>query len=174
MPENKKSKSDLILEEVKARKSKKEKIVDVNEETVQFTVVTLKGSSFAFYGRDIKEILPYEKPTLIPGSSQYIPGVVNVRGDIESVVDLSKFLGFPDLEPGAKTKILIAESEGIRSGILVDSVDDVADMPVSRIKPAISTLDKSIEDFVSGDLELKKGTAVIIDLAQVFKRLSDE
>ena len=109
-----KNKSDLLLEELKKRKGG-EKIVDVEEEQVKIVVFSLLNDRYAFYGNEIKEILPLTKIFYVPGSPDYILGIINVRGDIESVININKFLGLPDFKNSQKNRIAMAEKDGIRS-----------------------------------------------------------
>lgn len=169
----KKSRSDLILEEAKRLREEK-KIVDVDEETVKLVFIKLTGKMYAFYGADIKEILTFEKIAFVPGTSAYILGVINVRGEIESVIDLGKILGMGEKASHKKGRIALAEKEGIRTGILVDSVEDMIDAPVSLLKPPLSSLGKNIAPFVSGGIEHKGIEAAILDMGKILARLTDE
>ncbi|MGR3219893.1 MAG: chemotaxis protein CheW [Candidatus Anammoxibacter sp.] len=165
-----KSKSDLILDEVKRRKSKG-KIVDVEEEKVKLVIFTLIDDFYAFYGDGVKEILIAGKITYVPGSSDFIHGIINVRGDIESVLNIHKLIGLSDGEITSNSRIAIAEKDEIRSGILVDSVNDVVDLPKSSIKPPISTLSDSVKEFVIGETTYNKQNITILDIGKMFEKI---
>ena len=145
-----KNKSDLILEEIMRRKEK-ERIVDVEEKTVKVVIFSLHGDFYAFYGEYIKEILPLMTIYYVPGSPEFIPGVINVRGEIESVININSFLDLPDSTNPPSGRIALAVTDGIRSGILVDSIEEVLDLPASSVKPPLDTLSKSIKEFVAGE-----------------------
>ena len=164
-----KNKSDLLLEELKKRKGG-EKIVDVEEEQVKIVVFSLLNDNYAFYGNDIKEILPLTKIFYVPGSPDYILGIINVRGDIESVININKFLGLPDFKNSQKNRIAMAEKDGIRSGILVESIEDVLDVPVSSIKPPLSMLDKTIKEFIGGEMIYKSKNVTLLDVGRIFAK----
>ncbi len=164
-------KSDSILEEVKKRRGGV-KVVDVDEEKVKLVIFSLQKDYYAFYGSDIKEILPPVKITYIPGSPDFIIGVINLRGDIESVINIHKFMGLPAGKPADSNRITIAEKDGIRSGILVDSVEDVIDIPISSIKPPISTLNDSIKEFVAGETTCNNMNVTLLDVGKIFKKVT--
>lgn len=166
-----KKKSDRILAEVKKRKGK-EKIVDVEEEKVKLVVFSLLDDYYAFDGLDVKEILPVGKITYVPGSPNYIIGIINVRGDIESVLNIHKFLELPDGKTDKNSRIAIAVKGDTRSGILVDSVADVVDVLKSSIKPPISTLSKSMRDFVKGETTYNDKSTTILDVGKIFERIT--
>lgn len=171
MPEKiDRKKSDRILSEVKKRKDQKE-IVDVEEEKVKLVVFSLLDDYYAFPGEDVKEILPVGKITYVPGSPDFILGIINVRGDIESVLDIHKLMGLPHRETDEIGRIAIAETEGLRSGILVDSVLDVIDVPKSSIQPPLSTLSKSLKEFVAGETTYKNKNTILINVGKIFKKM---
>jgi len=166
-----KSKHEGILAEARKRREEA-RIVEVEEEKIKLVIFSLSGESYAFAGKDIREILRFEKITYVPGSPQTILGIINVRGDIESVLNVHKLLGLPDSHPTTNSRIVIATSEGIRSGILVDSVEDVTDVPASSIQPPIATFDKSIKEFVVGVTDYHGGSVTVLGVGKVLGKLS--
>ncbi|MBF0564802.1 MAG: purine-binding chemotaxis protein CheW [Nitrospirae bacterium] len=165
------SKSDLLLKEIKSRQERT-RIVDVDEEQVKMVFFTVGGTLFAFYGSDVKEILPVEKIYYVPGCPAVILGVINVRGDVESVIGLHGLLGLPEKAQTKNSRIALAQKNGIRSGILLDSVEDVDDIPVRSIAPPISTLDKNTKEFVAGETTYKNRNVTILDVGKLFSRIS--
>lgn len=149
----------------------KEGIVDIDEDKVKLVIFTLSGDYYALYGNDVKEILQSVTVFFVPGSPDYIEGIINLRGDIESVISISGFLGVRKQERTSKSRIAVAEKNGIRSGIIMDSVVDVLDMPLSSIKPPLSSMEKAQKDLVSGEAVYNSKVVAIIDLGGIFARL---
>lgn len=168
---DRKNKSDLILEEIMRRKEK-ERIVEVEEKKVKVVIFSLHRDFYAFYGEYIKEILPLMTIYYVPGSPDFIPGVINVRGEIESVIKINRFLGLPDSANSPSSRIVLAVTDGIRSGILVDSVEEVFDIPASSIKPPLDTLSKSIKECVAGEFTQKDKLVTILDIGQIFGKIT--
>ncbi len=166
-----KSKTDQILTQV--RKLKESSVVgEMTEEKVELVIFTLGDNYYAFYGHNVKEIMPYEKITYVPGCPSSIIGIINVRGDIESVLSLHKIIGIPESRISRKTRIIIAADREIRSGILTDSVEDVLSLSVSGIKKPISTLDKSVKEFALGGETLYNNKYVtLLDLGKIFAKV---
>lgn len=165
-----KNKIELIREELWKRKSG-EKIVEVEEERIKIVIFSLMDDYYAFYGSDIKEILPaLTKIFYVPGSPDYIMGIINVRGDIESVININKFLGLSDFKNTPKNRIAIAEKNGLRSGIFVDSIEDVLDVPISSIMPPLSTLNRTIKEFVAGETIYKNQNVTVLDIGRIFAK----
>jgi len=107
------SKNERILAEVEKRKRQAQSAEAVEEKT-EMVIFTLGDDVYAFYGHHVKEILPYEKITLVPGCPDSIIGIINVRGDIESVINLHKLIGIPESRISRKTRIIIAAEQEIK------------------------------------------------------------
>lgn len=165
-------KTDRILEELKIRNYRKGNLA-VEEDRVKLVIFTLESGCYAFFGADVKEILPYEKIHYVPGCPDAILGIINVRGDIKSVLDINKIFGFSESETTNRSRIIIAVKEDISSGILVDSVDHVIDVPKSHIKSPISTLDKSILGFISGITEYDSKTIAVLNVGKIFEEITN-
>lgn len=162
-------KSDRILAELRLLDQGKQ-IVDVEEAQVKVVVFSLSGSYYAFNGEDIREILPPTEISWIPGVPEFLSGLINVRGDVESVIDLRYFLNI--VEPSPKKKlIVIAVKNGIRSGILIDDIIDVIDLPITAVKAPLATLDTGIRDFVSGVFDYKSINVTLLDVNNIFEKI---
>lgn len=161
-PSTQRLKSDDLLDEVKRSIHEKD-VVDVEEERVKIVVFSSGGNRYAFYGSDIREILPAREIFWVPSLPDCLPGLINVRGDIESVIDIRHFLGGTQTD-AAKCLIAIAERGDFRSGILIDAVEDVLDLPVSSIKPPLSSLGGAARELAAGEIELEQETATLLNI----------
>ena len=166
-----KFKSDLVLEEAKRRREK-QRVVNVEEEKVKVVIFTLAGGRYAFYGCEVEEIFSRATIFYVPGAPDFIHGLINIRGDIESVINPNVFLGLPDSGKAQNSRILIASGEGIRSGVQVDSVEDVLDIPASSIKPPLSTLNASVREFVAGEFIHGDETVILLSAGKIFKKIT--
>ncbi len=166
-----KNKSDLIIEEIMRRKENGS-IVDVEEKKVKVVIFSLCDDSYAFYGEYIKEILPLMTIYYVPGAAEFIPGVINVRGEIESVININRFLGIQETVEAGSGRIALAVTNGLRSGILVDSIEEVLDIPVGSIKPPIDTLSKSVREFVAGEFIHQDKLVTILDIGKIFGKIA--
>ena len=163
-------KSELILEELKRRQRTRE-VVDVEEERVKVIIFSCGGGRYAFYGGDVREFLPNCEISWVPGLPAYLPGLINVRGDIESVVDIGHFLGEQTADPFTGL-IAMAVRADFRSGVMIDSIKDVVDIPLSSIGPPLSTLEGAARDLVTGTIEQGGETISLIDLGKVAAMIS--
>ena len=80
------TKTSKIINEIKKRKDQTH--INIDEELVELVFFKLLDHFYAIFGTDAKEILPLLRINQIPGAPANILGVINVRGDIESVLDI--------------------------------------------------------------------------------------
>lgn len=163
-------KSELILNELKRRQHTKE-VVDVEEERVKVVIFICGESRYAFYGADIREILPTCDISWVPGLPDYLPGLINVRGDIESVIDIRYFLG-EEKAGHCKRLVAMAVRGDFHSGVIIDSIENVADIPLSTIRPPLATLNGAARDLVIGEIEYAGTMVTLLDIGKLAAKIS--
>ena len=104
---------------------------------------------------NIKEIIEYGSLTEVPMMPSFIRGVINLRGSVVPVVDLSARFGRNSTEVSRRTCIVIIEvdaGEGVKHdiGVTVDSVSEVLEIPPGEIEPPPAFGAKVRSDFISG------------------------
>jgi len=116
----------------------------------------------------IRIIHPFKELTFIPGTPDFIRGVINLRGEIISVVDLKVFFDLPDQGFTNLSQVIILASEEMEFGILADSVLGVAEISKNDIQPSLPTLTGIREDYLKG----VTGNGIVV--LDVEKLLTDE
>jgi purine-binding chemotaxis protein CheW len=164
-PVNEQLKSERILDELKALKRTKE-IIDVEEERVKVVIFKCGVKLYAFYGKDVREILPSSEISWVPSLPAYLPGLINVRGDIESVVDIRHFLG-EEMADHGKHLIVMAVRGDFHAGVMIDSIEDVIDILLSTIHPPLATLSGAVRDLVAGEIEYGGDTVSLLDIGKL-------
>lgn len=159
------TKSEAILQELKKRHRQKE-VVDVEEAKVKVLIFHCGEGLYAFYGLDIREILTGVEVCWVPGLPEYLPGLINVRGDVESVVEISHFLGEKRRTDQGEL-IAIAVKGAFHTGIRIDSVQDVVDVPKSAIQATLTTLNGRAREIVVGQISHRGATIPLLDLAKL-------
>ena len=162
--------SDIILAEIKKQQHSKQ-VVDVEEQKVKIVVFISSGKRYAFYGADIREILTSCDISWVPGLPEYLPGLINVRGDIESVIDIRHFLGREKADP-RKSLIAMAVRGDFHSGVMIESIDDVVDIPVNTIKPPLVTLSGDARELVAGEIEHGNEIITLLDIVKLAEKIS--
>lgn len=166
--EGQEQKSERILGMI-GKMRQDEAVVDVNVKLEKLVLFSLAGELFAFAGQYVKEILIPQEIFFVPGSPEFLLGVMSVRGDIESVASLHTILGISPSLSSPRNRILIAEAGEVRSGILVEKVEDVLDVPVDAIKAPLLTINGPVANYLSGETEYRGRSVIVLDLPKMFK-----
>ncbi len=160
--------SEKILKD-RARELAKETSAGSNHETtiavVEFQIV---HETYALELNRIRIIHPFKALTFIPGTPDFIRGVINLRGEIISVVDLKVFFDLPDQDFTNLSQVIILSSDEMEFGILADAVLGVEEISKSDIQPSLPTLTGVRSDYLKG--VTGNGTVVL----DVEKLLTDE
>ena len=156
------------------RREANQDIVNVDEPSVKLVIFELSQQRFAFHGERIREILAQAEVFFLPGCPASLEGVINVRGDIESVIRPHELLHLPVSDTGHQSSILIGHTasndstNSMSSGIRVDRVIDVIDVPHSAIQPPPATLPEHMRVLVLGVLNFQDIPVAVLDLEQMF------
>lgn len=145
--------------------------VKVDEAPSQYLTFALGSEMFAVGILNVKEIIEYGNLTEIPMMPAFIRGVINLRGSVVPVIDLSARFGGSQTEVGRRTCIVIVEVEddGAKHdiGIMVDAVSEVLDIPGSEIEPPPAFGAKIRADFIFGMGKVAGKFVIILNINKV-------
>src|SRR3972149_5209218 len=115
--------------------------LDQSIEVVEFL---LAHERYAVESSYVREVYPLENLTPLPCTPAFVLGIVNLRGEIVSVIDLAQ-TGLPDLN-----KVIVLESGNMVFGILADAILEVRRMPLAEIQPSLPTPTGIREKYLKG------------------------
>jgi purine-binding chemotaxis protein CheW len=125
-------------------------------ETAQWATFFLSGEMFALRVEDVQEVLMHQPLTPVPLAPEHIVGLLNLRGQVMSAVDLRKRLHFPPRPPETVTHLLVVKGrEGLMS-VVVDEIGDVLTLPTSGWCAPPDTLAERHRGFVFGICPIEK------------------
>ena len=146
-------------------------VAKVDEAPSQYLTFSLSGEMFGVGILNVKEIIEYGNLTEIPMMPNFIRGVINLRGAVVPVIDLSARFGGKTTEVGRRTCIVIVEvpDEDTRHdiGIIVDAVSEVLEIPGSEIEPPPSFGAKIRADFIFGMGKIAGKFVILLDINKV-------
>ncbi|MCK8823817.1 chemotaxis protein CheW [Fuchsiella alkaliacetigena] len=117
--------------------------------TQQLIVFNLGGEEFGVKITKVQEIIRLQEITKLPNSSDFMSGIINLRGDIISVIDLRKRFGVEE-EDTKKTRIIIVEMDNQDVGLIVDSVSEVLRIDPNDIEDAPQKIAGIRGDYLKG------------------------
>lgn len=143
---------------------------DIEEPGIKLVVFQLGGQRFALPGVQVREILAEPPVYFVPGAPPALEGVMSVRGAIESVIRVHVLLQLPLPESARRAGVvLLARGERLRSGLRVDAVEDVVDVPMTALRDVPDTLPLHLRPFIRHLVSLDEQLAAsVIDLDRLF------
>ena len=141
------------------------------EEQQQYLTFMLSGETYAISILRIKEIIQYGQLTEVPRMPGFIRGVINLRGAVVPVIDLSSRFGKQATAIGRRNCIIIIEvavgEETQSVGVMVDAVNAVLEIPGSEIEPAPSFGANIRADFIAGMGKVNGKFVIILNIQHV-------
>ncbi len=120
----------------------------------------------AAFGLDtacIQEVVRVGDITQVHHASPYLLGVMNLRGRIATVIDLSIKMELGRTEIGEKSRILILDCEGEQIGLLVQYVSDAISIDAAAIRPAPENVRRAQGKYVKGVFETEDRLIALLD-----------
>ncbi len=143
----------------------------VAEENHQYLTFSVAGEVFAIGILVIKEIIEYGSLTEIPMMPSFIRGVINLRGAVVPVIDLSVRFGRAPTQIARRTGIVIIEAgsdnEKQDIGIVVDAVHEVLEIPNKEIEPPPTFGARIRTDFIRGMGKVNDKFVIILNVERV-------
>lgn len=137
----------------------------------QYLTFMLGGEVFAIGILVIKEIIEYGNLTVVPMMPEFIRGVINLRGAVVPVVDLSARFGRKPAESTRRTCIVIieVEADGERQdvGVVVDAVNAVIEIARDQIEPPPTFGTRIRADFIHGMGKVNGKFVIILNVNNV-------
>jgi purine-binding chemotaxis protein CheW len=130
----------------------------------------LHGQEYAADIANVVETLAVRPVTRVFLTPPWLAGIMNLRGDVVVVLDLSRLLGMAPTVITDESRIVLARHAGRRAGLLVDGLAELRAAPPDRLEPAPVTLAPEVAALLSGILTFSPGEVVrILDLPALFE-----
>ncbi len=161
--------TDQLLAEIKQLRHASDAPMaeDASFKVVVFTCGSLR---LGLPGASVREILPPRVISWVPCLPDHLPGLINVRGDIEAVVDIRRILDAGTTDPSRCLIVMVVHGER-RFALLIDTVEDVADVPERAVRPPLDSLSGAIRELVSGELDWGGNLVTLLDIEKLAARI---
>ena len=138
--------------------------IDKNEEKHQWVTFQLDKEKYGINVMQVQEVLRYTEIAPVPGAPLYVMGIINLRGNVVTVIDTRAKFGLPLANITANTRIVIIESDQQVIGILVDSVAEVVYLKASEIDNAPNVGNDESSRFIQGVSNRDGELLILVDL----------
>lgn len=147
-----------------------QKIQSQDDQVLQYVTFRLDDETYGIGVMQIQEVLRYTEIAPVPGAPDYVLGIINLRGNVVTVIDTRRRFGLVDQDVTDATRIVVMESSNQVMGILVDSVAEVVYLKTSEIETAPNVGNEESAKFIQGVCN-KNGELII--LVEFDKMLTD-
>lgn len=141
------------------------------DEVLQWVTFQLEEETYGINVMQVREVLRYTEIAPVPGAPDYVLGIINLRGNVVTVIDTRSRFGLMEGEVTDNTRIIVIESERQVIGILVDSVAEVVYLRSSEIDTTPSVGTEESSKFIQGVSNRDGKLLILVDLN---KLLTDE
>ena len=105
--------------------------------------------------------------TKVPNTPEFIIGVMNLRGEIITLIDIRHFFNLTETQRIEDMKIIVTDVEGSPVGILVDRIGKAFEIGRDAIQPPLATLKGSLAEYTKGQIQLDKRVLVFLNLDKI-------
>jgi purine-binding chemotaxis protein CheW len=140
----------------------------------QYLTFFIAGEEYAVGLDHVREVIPYDTVTRVPGMPRTVRGVTNLRGSVVPVVDLAIKFRLPEIPVTARTCIVLVEAKfdesAVLIGLLTEEVGQVLALAAEALLPAPSFGAPVRTDFLAGMAQVGKKFALVLDVERVLSR----
>jgi purine-binding chemotaxis protein CheW len=138
---------------------------------LQWVTFRLENESYGINVMQVQEVLRYTEIAPVPGAPPYVLGIINLRGNVVTVIDTRSRFALANAETTDQTRIVIIEAENQVVGILVDAVAEVVYLRQSEIETTPNVGNDESAKFIQGVCHKNDELLILVDLE---KLMSDE
>jgi purine-binding chemotaxis protein CheW len=124
-------------------------------------------SEYLLPAADVVQMESYTGATKVPGTRDYVVGIVQIRGKIVPVVDLRARFGLSPAAPGPDARVVVGQHQGRNVALLVDAAREVLKVDLSQLKPPPEIVTQEAGGLVKGVLQVSSRILMLLDFAKV-------
>ena len=133
-------------------------------ETLEVVEFDLASERYAFPLSDVREVSLLRELTPVPCTPPFVLGIINLRGEIRTVIDLKKFFDLPAAGITELNKIILIQHDELQIGILADAIRGVRRLALADLQPTLPTLTDIRADYLRG---ITSKRLVVLDAGKI-------
>ncbi len=137
---------------------------NINDKINQWVTFKLGDETYGIIVMQVQEVLRIPDIAPVPGSPDYVIGIINLRGNVVTVIDTRHRFGLPSKERDDSSRIVVIETESQIIGILVDSVAEVVEMANSQIESTPNVGNDDSSKYIQGVTSREGELLILVDL----------
>ncbi|AIG27593.1 chemotaxis protein CheW [Brevibacillus sp. 7WMA2] len=144
-------------------------MLDMNaaSEEVKVIIFRLVDEEYGVEVQQVRSIEKLEHITRVPRTPEFVKGVINLRGVVTPIIDLRSRFQLAETECTEATRVIIVAVDELEVGLIVDSANDVVDIPVNAIEPPPAVVGGVEATYLRGVAKLEKRLLILLNLDKV-------
>ena len=142
-----------------------EKEQQTHEETSEWLCFKVAHETYTHEVLFVDEVLRYAEPTPVPGSPQFILGILNIRGNVVSVYSGRALLGLEEKAPNDDSRIVIFRMNDENFGVAVDSVVEIAYFNKEMVEDSMAQ--HQSHTFMKGTINHQDKLLIVVDFSLI-------
>lgn len=138
-----------------------------DDSILQWVTFRLGNETYGINVMQVREVLRYTEISPVPGAPGYVIGIINLRGNVVTVIDTRERFGLDNAEVSDDTRIVILESENQVVGIMVDSVAEVVYLKASEIETAPNVGNDESSRYIQGVCHKNDELLILIEIEKL-------
>lgn len=136
----------------------------VDVQNLKVVVFQLADKEYVIPVSQIQGIEKLTHITRVPKTPSYVKGVINLRGVVTPIIDLKNRFNLGESEQNESSRIIIISLEDMNVGVIVDSANDVLDIPMDSIEPQPEVVGGLEQDFIAGVAKIERRLLILLHL----------
>ena len=136
----------------------------LDDPILQWVTFRLDNETYGINVMQVQEVLRYSEIAPVPGAPSYVMGIINLRGNVVTVIDTRQRFGLQPDEITDQSRIVIIEAEGLVVGIFVDAVSEVVYLRQSEIEAPPSVGNDEGGQFIQGVCHKNDELLILVEL----------
>lgn len=141
-----------------------------NDPVLQWVTYHLDNEVYGVNVMQVQEVLRVTEIAPVPGSQEYVLGIINLRGNVVTVIDTRKRFGLASKEPDDLSRVIVVEVEDNVIGMLVDSVAEVVYLHQSEIEPSPTVSSDENSYYIQGVCSRGEQLLILVDINKLLDK----
>ena len=138
--------------------------------TGQWVTFSLGDETYGIDVMRVQEVLPLSEIAPVPGAPSYVLGIINLRGNVVTVIDTRMRFGMASRDPDDAARIVVIETADQVAGILVDSVAEVINVAAEEVDTAPNVGNVESARYIQGVVSRGEDLLILVDVNRLLTR----
>ncbi|MRX70615.1 chemotaxis protein CheW [Bacillus lacus] len=136
---------------------------------IKIIVFQLGNEEYGIPVHQVRSIEKMQHITRVPGTKEFITGVMNLRGVVTPIIDLRSRFGIQEKPDDDATRIIIVSLEKMEAGFIVDAANDVLDLKADSFEPPPEVVGTLKAEYIDGVVKEGKRLLVMLNIESVLR-----